>query len=551
MQEVQETGLLIDGRDYYRAFYHAARMAQRYILIAGWQFDSTVRLLRGEDVEEGNDEVCFLPFLDGLCKKNPELRVYILAWDFHLIYALEREWWQRYIFKWTTNRQMQFHFDNCHPLGASHHQKFVVIDRHIAFVGGADICASRWDDRDHRVMHPERLREGDTKPYGPYHEIQSYHVGPVAQQLTELFAMRWRQSGGATLELFPSPPVCRTLMKPTVAIAAAQVALSRTHPPMLFPPQAGVHEISHLYLDAIAAADKIIYIENQYFSSEAIYNALVERMRAHDRSRLQIIMILPKRPEAFLEEIAMGFVQAKMLRALADIACETGHAFGVYYAATSGEDGKETPTYIHSKLLLVDDCFMTVGSANTTNRSMGVDTELNVSWEASSYRQRPLIRTIRHTRMSLLAEHSGVDLQKEKRNLGRIRGLVDYLNRLASSGFSRLHYHPMDTSFDESEWLRVLKPKNLALDPKRPLFTKEPDKQHFSYLLRVAQKILVLSSSLTASSAVYFTQERLDPFTQELMNLDTLGNLYHLRLVGRLPWSLVLAGALLAALFWW
>jgi phosphatidylserine/phosphatidylglycerophosphate/cardiolipin synthase-like enzyme len=283
---------------------------------------------------------------------------------------------------------------------------------------------------------------------------------------------------------------------------------------MPVPPQNGIHEISHLYLNAIAAADKLIYIENQYFTSEAIYNALVERMRAHNRSRLQIVMILPKRPEAFLEEIAMGFVQAKMLRALTDIAYETGHAFGVYYTATIGEDGKETPTYIHSKLLLVDDRFLTVGSANATNRSMGVDTELNVSWEASSYRQWNLIRTIRHTRMSLLAEHSGVMLQREKRDLGRIRGLVDYLNRLANSSYSRLHYHPMDTSFDESEWLRGLKPKNLALDPKRPLFVEGPDKQNFSHFLWFGKKIPFLLSTPNAPSAVFPTQERLGLFTK-------------------------------------
>src|SRR5262249_29166391 len=144
--------------------------------------------LRGDDRKEANGEVRFLPFLNSLCKKNPDLHIYILAWDFSWIYALEREWWQKYTFNWTTNTQIQFRFDNCHPFGASHHQKFVVVDSHLAFLGGGDICASRWDERDHRAVHPERYDQ-ETKPHGPYHEIQSYHVGPMAQRLTEIFAV--------------------------------------------------------------------------------------------------------------------------------------------------------------------------------------------------------------------------------------------------------------------------------------------------------------------------------------------------------------------------
>ena len=79
----------------------------------------------------------------------------------------------------------------------------------------------------------------------------------------------------------------------------------------------------------------------------------------------------------------MSVVQAKMLRSLALVAEQYGRNFGVYYtaAALKGE-GPEKPTYIHSKVLIVDDRFLSVGSANISNRSMGMDTELNLSWEA-------------------------------------------------------------------------------------------------------------------------------------------------------------------------
>src|SRR5689334_5904961 len=89
----EQTGLLIDGRNYYRAFYQAASAAKSYILISGWQFDSDVMLLRGEDTEYG-DEVCLLSFLNGLCEKNKDLQIYILAWNFNAVYGIDREWFQ-------------------------------------------------------------------------------------------------------------------------------------------------------------------------------------------------------------------------------------------------------------------------------------------------------------------------------------------------------------------------------------------------------------------------------------------------------------------------
>ena len=67
-EEVHAAGLLVDGRDYYRALWHAAQRARRYIALAGWQFDSDVALLRGDDVGEARGEVRLLPMLDELCR---------------------------------------------------------------------------------------------------------------------------------------------------------------------------------------------------------------------------------------------------------------------------------------------------------------------------------------------------------------------------------------------------------------------------------------------------------------------------------------------------
>jgi len=156
----ESSGVLVDAADYYRAFHAAAAQAQRYILISGWQFDRGVQLLRGVDAVGRGQELRLLEFLDGLCARNPALHIYLLAWDFHFVFALEREWMQRLWFHFASNPRLAFRFDDTPSAQGSHHQKMVVIDGTVAFVGGIDLCEARWDDRQHRSDNPLRTSRG-------------------------------------------------------------------------------------------------------------------------------------------------------------------------------------------------------------------------------------------------------------------------------------------------------------------------------------------------------------------------------------------------------
>jgi phosphatidylserine/phosphatidylglycerophosphate/cardiolipin synthase-like enzyme len=353
--DVEASGLLIDGRDYYRAFYHAARQARSYVLIAGWRFNSDVRLLRGEDLDEAQGEVKFLPFLNQLCEANPELRIYVLAWDFSLIFAREWELFQKSKFEKAPHGRLAFHFDNQHPLGASHHQKFVVVDGRIGFVGGLDFNADDWDDRRHLAEHPDRHDSGEP-PHEPYHDIQAYVVGAAAGELVSYFQVRWQAATGDKLVLPPPAPEAPALERPTLSLRADRVALARNSASTASDP-AGTHQIRQLYLDAIDSADELIYIENQYFSSRAVCQALINRMRAEGRSRLEIVLVLPKCFPSWVEAATVGPPRLRCLDCLRAVAAETGHALGVYYTTANPDDGREVD--IHSKLLIVDDRFLT------------------------------------------------------------------------------------------------------------------------------------------------------------------------------------------------
>jgi phosphatidylserine/phosphatidylglycerophosphate/cardiolipin synthase-like enzyme len=452
-----DTGVLVDAADYYHAVYRAISRAHSHVLMSGWQFDSGVPLLRGADVPSGAD-VRFLKFLDGLCRRRPELRVYLLAWDFHLVFAGEREWLQRVIFHWMTSPNLRFRFADHPAANGSHHQKFVVIDGGLAFLGGMDICESRWDDRRHLADNPLRLSRG--RPQKPYHDVQAWLAGrETARALEDLFSERWRRAGGPPLELGstarPEVPA-----RGSLPIGGTTVALSRTDPQ---PDGNTVREVERLFEDAIAAADRLIYVETQYLSSRRMREALAQRMRASGRPRPEIVIVVNEHAEALKEELAVGLRQARNLEVLRDVASRTGCALGCYFSLADGVHETFRATYIHSKLMIVDDRFLTVGSANLTNRSMGLDSELHVAWEHEGD-DGPLIDSIRNVRVSLLAEHAGLSAAAAT-GLQAIDGLVARLDAIADRGGARLRRHGPPTPAQQTA-MQLVDPDDLPFDPE-------------------------------------------------------------------------------------
>jgi phospholipase D1/2 len=464
--EATRSGVLVDAADYYLAFYETAIQARHYILMAGWQFDSEVRLLRGRREKEAGRDVRFLKFLEGLCERRPGLEIYILAWDFSAVFSLEREWFQEMIFDWSTNERVHFRFDSIHAAGATHHQKFVIVDGRIAFLGGMDICSCRWDDRHHHHGNAERLDENG-KEYGAYHDIQTFHTGPIVKELLDIFAQRWVDSGAGPLILPTADLPVAFEASDAILLPTHEVAISRTQARTPQTQRGEIHEIRRLFIDAITSAEQLIYLENQYFSSQAIYWSLISRMALPDRPRLQIILILPDRLP-FTEEVFLGLPQVKMLHSLQQVAQKTGHTLSVYSSALVDE-GQRKMTFIHSKLLLIDDRFLTIGSANATNRSMGLDTELNVSWEATDAGQTELISAIRGIRCSLLAEHAGLYGKGEDEKFAQIEDLTERLDCLVDDHEARLCRYQPDPALQKIDWPGALEPIGRLVDPEKPI----------------------------------------------------------------------------------
>jgi phosphatidylserine/phosphatidylglycerophosphate/cardiolipin synthase-like enzyme len=278
----------------------------------------------------------------------------------------------------------------------------------------------------------------------------------------DLFVERWTRSGGDPLVLTSAAEApCFESPAGLLPLPGGPLALSRTDPRRT----GSVREVEQLLVDAIGGAGQGVYLETQYLSSRRIFGALVSRMQAAGRPKLEIVVIVNERAEAIKEELAVGLRQAEILEKLRAVAGAPGHALGIYWSRPEGKADTFPATYIHSKLTIVDDRFLSVGSANLTNRSMGVDSELHASWEASpDDASSPLGASIRGIRVSLLAEHSGRD-RGAVEMFGSISGLVGRLDAIADRSRLRRHGPPRPA---QRAALQLLDPQSLPFDPSDP-----------------------------------------------------------------------------------
>jgi phospholipase D1/2 len=402
--------VLVDGDAYFKALAEAMLAAERSIFIVAWDIDS--RLPFGDGCD-GMPRTLG-PFLDELARRRPKLHVRILSWDFSFVYLLEREPLPSVQLGLRTHRRVHFELDGEHPTFAAHHQKIVVIDDAVAFSGGLDLCDHRWDTPEHDAHSPVRLTLRK-EPYPPFHDVQVMVDGEAASALGELARERWRRAVG---ERVPSMRTSgeRWPRSVPVDLHDVQVAIARTDPP--YQERREVREIEALYLAGIAAARRSIYIENQYLTSSLILEALAARLA--DPYGPEIVILGPPCGDGWIENQTLGSAHKLTLEALR-AADQHGH---LRLLCAVVPNGGSKPVFIHSKIFVVDDRLLQVGSANLTNRSLGVDTECDLAIEAD---QPETADEIARAHARLLSEHLGTTLGETLAALraGELIALVD------------------------------------------------------------------------------------------------------------------------------
>lgn len=495
---------LIDGADYFRTLHHSLPQARQQIMILAWDIYSQLKLIPSKTEGESEGVPTISELLDQLVRDNHNLCVNILSWDFSLLYALSREWLPIYKLDWSTHRRFKFCLDDQFPLGASHHQKIVVIDDALAFSGGLDLTRGRWDTPEHRADDERRsVVDGDPLPIRPYHDVQMAVTGTVAAALGSLARERWRRATGRKLaapELLSAANGSLWPAELQVDIEDVDVAIVRTAP--AYNEFVEVREVEQLYLDSIAAAEKYIYIENQFFTTPLITRALARRLAETDGP--EIILNFPLNTEGWLSQQSMDMMRVIAIRRLRE--ADKHNHLAIYYPAKP--DLGELSINLHAKIMIMDDCFVRVGSANLNNRSMGMDTECDLAIEAGQDDAR-VHDAIRSFRNRLLAEHLNCTTDAVNAEVEQQGSLLRAIETLRGEGRTLKYLESHLPEPDE----RTLYDIQLA-DPERPVDSEillkhfVPEKQIKSAGRRIAGWVLTLLVLLMLAATWRFTSLR-------------------------------------------
>lgn len=494
IERAQAFAPLVDGEEVFAAVRSSMIKARRRICILAWEFHSQAVMRR--DGEDDGYPAELGPFLDALLEEREELEVFVLVWDYALIYVQEREW--RIFSRWLKNPHPRLHFveDESAPSGASHHQKVVTVDEAVAFCGGLDLSISRWDTNEHKLRDERRI-DPDGKRYSPYHDVHAVLDGTAAEALRELVAERWRRGTGEPLPAMPEGGVKDAwpdgVGKPfeEVEVAFTRLFASASERPT---------EIEQMHLDLFAAARRHIFIENQYFSSQSMCRALAERLEEEDGP--EVVLILPRQTSGWLVESTVGLLRDRLLEQLHEA---DRHGRLRTLAPEVSSDGETDYVYVHSKVVVVDDRILKIGSSNLSNRSLSVDSELDMTLEFEE-----ADREVCHFRQRLLGMHWGLSREEWTELEEEEGGMLAALDKKGEGEGKESGHWLAPLSYGcESELQRKLADTQL-LDPEDPidpefLLRKELGEDERPFVWRRALKILAsIVAALVLGFGVYW-----------------------------------------------
>jgi len=461
VERAERAAVLVDGASYFGALREALANATETIHIAGWDLDSRMKLV-GESGEahDGLPET-LAAFLSALVKRNPRLRVRLLLWDYSVLFAFERELTPLYSFLWSTPAQIELCLDDELPLGASHHQKIVVIDDQIAFSGGLDLTQRRWDTSEHLPDDPRRL-DPSGAAYAPFHDVQMAVDGEAARALGKIFRERWKRTACERLPASRSRhDIDRWPQSLEPEFRDLDIGIARTFPAC--PGASEVREVEALFFDMIDEAEQHIYIENQFFTCERFTERLIARMK--EKPDLEAVIVVPQGYRNWFEHRAMGIGRRKVVDRLQ--AANLGGRVRMLYPEAVAADNA-VPIMVHAKVLIVDDRVLRVGSANLCNRSMGFDSECDLVIDATDESGRSAVAGVRNR---LLGEHVGIAPEKVAEIIERTGSLMAVVDASGDKGPRRLVEVPRST-----DPLEIPIPAIDAIaDPAEPIYDERPE----------------------------------------------------------------------------
>jgi phosphatidylserine/phosphatidylglycerophosphate/cardiolipin synthase-like enzyme len=274
------------------------------------------------------------------------------------------------------------------PDMASYHQKFAVVDDRVAFVGGMNLKSTDWDTSEHAVFEFRRMEYKATTTQrlavkskeslpdrGPRKDYMVRIEGPAAQDVADVFQIRWQHQLDHQAEYAQNSTPFTVKRSIPEQPAGVQAQITATLPdPFL------EHAIAETWFNAIRRAQRYVFIEDQYFRMPMLNNVLAERMEQVPALKLVVITKPINEwtdlgcPWTYISHNQFKSSFPTRYRLMQLRAFDTVVTWGIDETESRFQD-MDT----HSKLLIVDDKFMSVGSCNKNNRGLVYEGELNIA----------------------------------------------------------------------------------------------------------------------------------------------------------------------------
>ena len=427
VETAPRAAIFVDMADYFKAAKEAMSGARRSVHLLNWAFEADTVFDPGPG-GGGPPSDRFGPFLKALAEDNPRLDVRVLCWRSSLPIAATQNFFpiaDRVTFR---HSRVKFVLDGKLPLGACHHQKMIIVDDALAFCGGGDIGRDRWDTDLHLDNDPRREKTpADNRCFDSRHEMMALVDGPPAKSLGELFRARWERATG---EVMPPAEDLEPVAWPEEVGAGFEnvaVGLSRT--------MAGwrryrpVRESEALSFASIAVAKRCIYLENQYFTSPIVAEALAARLEEPDGP--EVVLVSTQHSPSYFDQITMDRTRSAFIARLER--SDRFRRLRVYSPVTA----LGRTIIVHAKLAIIDDRLLRIGSSNMNNRSSGFDTECDLSIEAAEG-DAATSRAIAGVRHRLVSHWFGCSQDLLERTVEAKGGLGAAIEALRAQGLCRL-----------------------------------------------------------------------------------------------------------------
>jgi len=356
--------VLIDGEEALPRLEDEIAGAKESVWLAGWTFTPEFRLSRGGGT---------LRELLADVSKRAEVRVLAWAGAPLPLFTPSRKQVADARKRLVDGTSIRMALDARERPMHCHHEKLVVVDGRIAYVGGIDLTLLAGDRLDSRE-HPARGTIG-------WHDAALRIEGPLVADVADHVAMRWREVTGEALAASNS----------LLQAGDTTGQFVRTIPNDIYDAVPnGDFRIAEAYVRALRSAEKLIYLESQFLWSPEITAILRDKLRNPPSDEFRMVVVLPAHPNNGQDD-----TRGQLGLMVADDHDDRLLACSLF------QPGRVQQVYVHAKVGIVDDRWLCIGSANLNEHSFFNDTEACVITCDEEL--------ARETRLRLWREHAGRD----------------------------------------------------------------------------------------------------------------------------------------------